>query len=764
MINEERKIDQRTWTKQDELKLINDLQDEYVDKLADLIESINTSDAAMKHLNLTAPTGTGKTKMMAKLINKYPNAFFIITTLSKGQLNQQVANSLYNDCFQDNFIVFGAMSLKVNTILTEDDVLRMLPDDKDIYWLRDEGHINTNNWEKVLEARCRKIINVSATNKIAYGIECDFTETMMLRTVHQMIGNIKDALDKLKDIKKKHKVVKHYNPCAIFRVNSTYLEQQIIEECKKYKYKVISLIDNDDYNMKDLCNDDNKYDVIINKQKIVEGIDIRRAHIIWMESKPKNAATTIQQIGRCRRNALLWRDDIDILAPENKELLNHTRQCFIYYNICTMNDMKDIDDELYLDLCPIISIEKLHAGYTIYVENGVMSNGLFIAELEGKTGFFTISKDEETGFNVVDNRDIYLTKMREHPINYQEINLLIDSMFNKDFAYFQHKIDLWSSQGYDYVHLMNEGKIYYIKINKLIKRLNSLIYKINNGKNDRESIIREITYGISANVDNAGGIFSSRLLTILGIENFTQHKTNQSVIWLPEKNVTAKIASNTKFNQHIEKIYFAQIKQARKQIFTGRNLFSFEKQYNSCLGYCVEYYAKYLLYGQSYLGENVTKDMMHCNLKSFKEEKNLVIIRACLLKYKDDMRLNFGEEVYQKIKVPTVNTLRKPEAQDFVNAVIELGTKTADFIREHINVEEAKNTSPFFNTKHIIGLADFVSKDTIIDLKCTNHINLQMVRQVLGYHFLSQFRSDLDIKKVIVYDAVSGRFIEINIP
>ena len=224
----------------------------------------------------------------------------------------------------------------------------------------------------------------------------------------------------------------------------------------------------------DILKDDNKYDVIINQQKIVEGIDIRRAHVIWMESRPKNASTTIQQIGRCRRNALLWRTDIDILDPENKELLNHTRQCFVFYNTCNSEEI-DNDDKLYLDLCPIISIEKLHAGYTIYVENGVMSNGLFIAELEGKTGFFTISKDEETGFNVVDNGDIYLTKMKEHPINSQEINLLIDSMLNKDFAYFQHKIDLWSSQGYDYVNLINEGKIYYIKINKLIKRLNFLL-------------------------------------------------------------------------------------------------------------------------------------------------------------------------------------------------------------------------------------------------------------------------------------------------
>ena len=68
-----------------------------------------------------------------------------------------------------------------------------------------------------------------------------------------------------------------------------------------------------------------------------------------------------------------------------------------------------------------------------------------------------------------------------------------------------------------------------------------------------------------------------------------------------------------------------------------------------------------------------------------------------------------------------------------------------------------------FITKHLIGSADFMDKNTIVDLKCTNHINVKMVRQVLAYHFLSQFRYDLDIKRAIVYDAVSGRFVEIDL-
>ena len=38
-----------------------------------------------------------------------------------------------------------------------------------------------------------------------------------------------------------------------------------------------------------------------------------------------------------------------------------------------------------------------------------------------------------------------------------------------------------------------------------------------------------------------------------------------------------------------------------------------------------------------------------------------------------------------------------------------------------------------------------------------------MIRQVLAYHYLSTKRSDLNIKRVIVYDATSGKSITVNI-
>ena len=401
------------WTKEQEIALINKTQDEYVHELIDILNSHDPSVRALEEVNFTSPTGTGKTKMMATIINQMPNDYFIVTTLSKGQLHKQVSKALENDCPWNNFKVYGVQSYTKNSILQDDDILaeiQSLPSNARVFWFRDEGHIKSNKWMKLLQKRCDKIVNWSATNNDAFGVKCNFTHTMMLRTVQQAPGDIDMALDKLIEIKKQHRCVQGYNPCAVIRLTSTALLDTVTKSCKKRKLSYISLLQNDDYDMSELCEDDCEYDVIINQQKIVEGIDIRRAHVLWMENEPAKAATTIQMIGRCRRNALLWRDDVDICAPENQSLLEQTRQCFAFYNEKHMKIDEDENGELASEFCPIITVEKLKCGSVIRVTNGVMSNGLQIAELEGCTGEYTITKDPQTGFNMVDNPCFYETK------------------------------------------------------------------------------------------------------------------------------------------------------------------------------------------------------------------------------------------------------------------------------------------------------------------------------------------------------------------
>jgi hypothetical protein len=70
---------------------------------------------------------------------------------------------------------------------------------------------------------------------------------------------------------------------------------------------------------------------------------------------------------------------------------------------------------------------------------------------------------------------------------------------------------------------------------------------------------------------------------------------------------------------------------------------------------------------------------------------------------------------------------------------------------------------PDLSVEHISAMCDFIFKDTIVEIKCTNSITEKHVRQVLAYHYLSKFRTDVDIKHVIVYDAVSGKHIKISL-
>ena len=393
-------------------KEINNIQNYYIDELVSIIN--NSAYTNMKIINFTSATGTGKTKMMGKLINKFPNYFFIITSLSKGQLYLQIKENIKKDCKNSNFIVYGTADYRINSKLQVNDIIESVPKGKKCIWIRDEGHIRTNKFDEILIDICYKVINFSATN-IYSDVQCNFTQTMMLRTVNQASGTPEEAIQKLLEIKQYHKKIHNYNPCAIFRCVSgdKYLYKNIITLCEKNNLKYIDITE-DSFVMSELCEDDNEYDVIINKFKLVEGIDIRRAHVLYMDNQPTNNITTIQAIGRCRRNALLYRTDVDIFAPENVDILKNTRECYVFYNIKEMKMPTDTEGELQYAFCNYVSCESLKAGTTIEVVDGQLPNGLYVIELNGKTGRFKISTDVSTGFNIVEPLTDFYDKIITH--------------------------------------------------------------------------------------------------------------------------------------------------------------------------------------------------------------------------------------------------------------------------------------------------------------------------------------------------------------
>ena len=778
-------------TKEQAFKDINETQEFYVNELIKYL--LDKNNNCFKVANFTSDTGTGKTKMISLLCNKMPEKYFVITTLSKGQLQHQIRNSLNKDIKQDNFVVYGLQDFTANTKLQANEILVKLPKDRDIIWIRDEGHINTNRWQEIINNRCWKIINFSATNK-EKGIRCNFTHTMMLRTVSQQEGTPEDALDKLLEVKKQHKNVKNYNPCAIIRALDKDIEDRIINDCKERNLSYINITE-ESFDMSELCKDDNEYDVIINKFKIVEWVDLRRAHVLYMTNEPSNPATTIQIIGRCRRNALLYRDDIDIFEPENKKLLQNTRQCFVYYNVQNMKIATDENGNLCSTFCNKISCEQLKPNSIINVENGVMENGLTIIELKGETGEFKIDVDENTGFNIVNPQGKFYE---------QKIELL------NQFIYINHG-DKWIFQ----------YKIKDIKEKSQIKPLQKSYNKFNYATGKNERIIEDLGPGYSldgvdslACIHNSGNnvwykssvslgtyeriyaqelkevfrylieyptlkaidkidkyfpyikIFNDKESSIIGVDLMRSIKIeSRGTTWVEDKSITSKISKYSKFNSFIQNKYKNQLDEIAPYLYNGKNKFKFDKKCNSCLGYCAEYYGKYLVYGESFLKEFIIEAQKESNVDYIND---YIIVRACMLMYRCMMMRAYGESVAKVIKTISVSQLIQSKYHEFVSTVIELGKNIANFVIKEFNIKNQlqpgdKLHDPNLSIDHISGLADFINKEKIIDIKCTSSITLTNIKQVLAYHYLSTKRDDLDIKEVIIFDAVNNKDVRIKL-
>ena len=969
-------------TKQDALKEINDTQDFYVSKLIDILVGNNTTYNDLKEIDFTSPTGTGKTVMVAKLINQLPEYFFVITSLSKGQLRFQVERKIKQLCNLNNFIVYGSSEYTKNTILQSDDIVSKLPSNRKIVWIRDEGHIATNRWQEVLRDRSSYIINFSATNKTNNGIQCNFAHTMMLRTVSQQSGTFEDALDKLLEVKELHKNISNYNPCALLRILYDQHLESVIEACNSRGLSYINITD-EEYDMSEICDDNNEYDVIINKFKITEGIDLKRCHVIYMDTKPGNDYTTIQVIGRARRNALFWRNDIDILSDDNKKLLAETRRCFVYYNIPeTVVEQNDFGEFVY-SICDTVSVEFLKPNIQISVNDGQMPNGLYVIELAGKTGIYKITYDEDLQANVVNNpsfykkeTDIYSHNSITFPNQFsiKEIvfsdNLrecFIDNLRNRYTEYDDKKLefyvfktvfsnkyskqelddlekelnmdvkykgvygtDYWnkfvfkynddvnvirnnkdkyisifeSAEALEYSRMQDKyafmdgallfvrGKIQpkffgYIKSIKYLdmtpaETIKSFLDHANNIKQkgpnsylysshplasyfkyrfrnlDFKSLKKEISHlkqsrFCGCKIEYIKNMFSKiksyeeideydcktitlselNKLMFLGLTNdeikqyltgeyktivslnpkqfqrnifknvcansvpklydgyeavFYSSITNnkyheyEAVVndkelavygpdtmryiggsFVEDKKVTSKIAKFSKLNTFIERRYKDVLDSIRPHLYSGHNNFDFDRRCNSCLGFCVECFAKLKLFPNMY--EQFFNKAMYEG--SVKERNDYVYVRAAILAYRYEMEECYGKSVVGYLPSISIDALQSDKYSSFVAKVVELGNVTANFVLKHLFGgrigENQKLHNPDLSVKHISALCDFITNDTILDVKCTSSINERYVKQVLAYHYLSTKRSDLNIKRLILFDPPTNKYIEITV-
>ena len=264
------------------LKDVIDLQQNAIHKLVELIKTDKKDEITFK-----APTGSGKTFMMADFMNQIlsenSNVIFLVSTLSKGNLagqnydkfiqyadngnfsylkpyliNTEITSEeslfiptdynvyiLPRDLYKkDGRLMNGAMDNFLNTIINPPFLQGLY---KKIYLIKDECHIDTKNLDSISESYFTKTINFSATPNLKRGqmpdVEITEEEAVQAKLIKhvELIEDeydIEDALNKLEDIKGDYINLLGVNPCLIIQISN---KNKAVEELSN---KVLSALNN----------------------------------------------------------------------------------------------------------------------------------------------------------------------------------------------------------------------------------------------------------------------------------------------------------------------------------------------------------------------------------------------------------------------------------------------------------------------------------------------------------------------------------------
>jgi len=244
------------------LQEAKDLQKKAVDEL---INQINLKD----DLTFKAPTGSGKTYMMADFMNRIleidNSVVFLVSSLSKGDLAHQNYDKFceYSDKgFFSNIkphLISSQISgeerlfipLEFNVYLLPRDLYkkggRLMKgsmesflqnitlnsffggQDKRVYLIKDECHIATNNLDNLSNDFFTKTLNLSATPNMKRGQHPDVEITIEDAVNAKLIKDIEigdedetvaDAIKKFESIKKDYRNLLGVNPCLIIQISN----------------------------------------------------------------------------------------------------------------------------------------------------------------------------------------------------------------------------------------------------------------------------------------------------------------------------------------------------------------------------------------------------------------------------------------------------------------------------------------------------------------------------------------------------------------
>lgn len=233
-------------------------------------ELFNKAHSRKTELTFRAPTGSGKTRMMADFMNRMiveqHDIVFLVSTLSKGNLAQQNYDSFIK-CSQDGafpelnpYLINTEISGEEELYIPTDYNVYVLPRDlykeggvlmrgsmdhflktmtdgdlgmglgKKIYLIKDECHQATNNLDEISSRYFARTFNFSATPNLARGqmpdIQISDEDAVAVKLIKrvELIEDedvtVDDAIDKFLEIKTQYNNLLGVHPCLIIQISN----------------------------------------------------------------------------------------------------------------------------------------------------------------------------------------------------------------------------------------------------------------------------------------------------------------------------------------------------------------------------------------------------------------------------------------------------------------------------------------------------------------------------------------------------------------
>lgn len=280
------------------------------------------ADSKKREITFRAPTGSGKTRMMADFMNrvlaKHSDVIFLVSTLSKGGLAQQNYD-VFKECADNNvfqslnpYLISTDVSGEENLFIPTDYNVYILARDlykksgklmqgpmlnfiqtltysfmgqglnKKIYLIKDECHQATKNLDDLSESFFHKVFNFSATPNLKRGqvpdVQITDEEAVQAKLIKYVEFDddpnvpIETAINKFLEIKRDYNNLLKTHPCLIIQISNKdkateEWEQRIKPAIDKHQELKWMLIVNQDGNNGCDTNDDVKKKLPVSRWK-----------------------------------------------------------------------------------------------------------------------------------------------------------------------------------------------------------------------------------------------------------------------------------------------------------------------------------------------------------------------------------------------------------------------------------------------------------------------------------------------------------------